>query len=44
VRVAVGSPEVPPEILARADVIVDGPAGLAALLAALVAELDGRIS
>ena len=36
VRVAVGSDEAPPELLAAADVVVDGPAGLAELLATLV--------
>jgi trehalose 6-phosphate phosphatase len=39
VRVAVRSDEAPPDLLARADVVVDGPAGLAALLAELGAEL-----
>ena len=33
------SGEAPPELLARADVRVDGPAGLAALLAELAAEI-----
>jgi trehalose 6-phosphate phosphatase len=32
VRIAVRSPEAPPELIERADVIVDGPVGLAALL------------
>lgn len=36
VRVAVRSDEVPPELLARADVVVDGPEGAVALLSALV--------
>lgn len=36
VRVAVGSPEAPPELLERADVIVDGPEGVAAFLSSLV--------
>jgi hypothetical protein len=31
----VASPESPPELLERADVVVDGPPGLAALLARL---------
>lgn len=34
-RIGVHSPEAPPELLERADVTVDGPAGLAALLAEL---------
>ncbi len=37
-RVAVRSDEVPPELVERADVVVDGPAGAVALLRAL---LDG---
>lgn len=40
VRVAVGSAEGPAEIRSRADLVVDGPAGLASLLAELAAELD----
>jgi trehalose 6-phosphate phosphatase len=32
-RVAVASPEAPPELLDRADLAVDGPEGMAALLA-----------
>jgi trehalose 6-phosphate phosphatase len=39
VRVAVGSTEAPPEVLAAGDVVVDGPEGLRALLDALVAAL-----
>jgi trehalose 6-phosphate phosphatase len=39
VRIGVESSEAPPELMARADVRVDGPAGLAALLA----ELGARI-
>lgn len=35
VRIAVGSPEAPPELLARADLVVDGPAGLVSVLDAL---------
>ncbi|HET8743282.1 MAG TPA: trehalose-phosphatase [Gaiella sp.] len=35
VRVAVDSPEAPPALLASADVVVDGPAGVLALLRAL---------
>lgn len=35
VRVGVRSPEAPPALMARADVVVDGPAGLAALLGGL---------
>lgn len=35
VKVAVRSPEEPPELLARADLTVDGPEGLAGLLGAL---------
>jgi trehalose 6-phosphate phosphatase len=35
VRVGVRSEEAPPELLARADVVVDGPAGLARLLGTL---------
>jgi len=36
VRVGVASDEGPPEIRARADIVVDGPSGLAALLDQLV--------
>ena len=36
VRVAVRSPEAPPELLGRADVIVDGPEGVAEFLRSLV--------
>lgn len=39
VRIAVRSPEEPPDLVARADVRVDGPAGLATLLAELAAEI-----
>lgn len=39
VRVAVRSDEVPAALVARADVVVEGPAGLAALLAELGASL-----
>jgi trehalose 6-phosphate phosphatase len=42
VRVAVASPESPAELLAAADVTVDGPAGLVALLNALADEVSGR--
>ncbi len=35
VRIGVSSAEGPPELLTRADVVVDGPAGLAELLADL---------
>ena len=41
VRIGVASPESPPELLERADVVVDGPPGLAALLARL-ADAIGR--
>jgi trehalose 6-phosphate phosphatase len=41
VRIAVRSAEVPPELLDRADVGVDGPPGLVGVLEALVSELDG---
>jgi trehalose 6-phosphate phosphatase len=40
VRVAVRSPEAPPELLAAADQVVDGPAALAELLASLAAALS----
>ena len=36
VRIAVGSAEAPPELLAQADLVVDGPAGLVSLLEELV--------
>jgi len=39
VRVAVRSDEVPADLVAHADVVVDGPAGVAALLAELGARL-----
>jgi trehalose 6-phosphate phosphatase len=39
VRIAVRSPEAPPELVARADVVVDGPPGLAALLDDLAAAI-----
>lgn len=42
VRIGVSSAEVLPELIARADVAVDGPAGLAALLAELGARLADR--
>jgi trehalose 6-phosphate phosphatase len=35
VRIAVGSAEAPPELLAQADLVVDGPAGLVSVLEAL---------
>jgi trehalose 6-phosphate phosphatase len=38
VRVAVTSPEAPPELLARADLVVDGPEGALSVLRALLAE------
>ncbi len=40
VRIAVRSDEAPPDLLARADVAVDGPAGLAALLDELARSLS----
>ena len=40
VRIAVRSDEAPPELLARGDVVVDGPAGLAALLDELARALS----
>lgn len=40
VRVAVRSPEAPAELMARADIVVDGPHGLAALLDALGAGIE----
>jgi trehalose 6-phosphate phosphatase len=42
-RIAVRSDEAPPGLCDQADVVVDGPAGLAALLAALTAELRRRL-
>jgi trehalose 6-phosphate phosphatase len=42
VKVAVVSPEAPPELCARADVNVAGPAGLAATLDGLVDAITGR--
>jgi hypothetical protein len=36
VKVAVRSDEAPPEMLARADLVVDGPEGASALLARLL--------
>ncbi len=42
VRVGVASTEGPAEICSRADVVVDGPAGLSALLSELVAALRER--
>jgi trehalose 6-phosphate phosphatase len=42
VRVAVRSPEAPPELIERADVVVNGPPGLADLLADLVRTLPAR--
>ena len=42
VRVAVRSPEEPPELIAAADVLVDGPAGLVDLLTQLVDAVSAR--
>ncbi|HZP28251.1 MAG TPA: trehalose-phosphatase [Acidimicrobiia bacterium] len=42
VRIAVRSSEAPPELIERADVVVNGPAGLAELLAGLVSALPAR--
>jgi hypothetical protein len=42
VRIGVSSPEGPAELVARADVRVDGPAGLAELLADLDVSLRAR--
>jgi trehalose 6-phosphate phosphatase len=39
VRIGVHSPEAPPELVASVDVLVDGPAGLAALLARVADEI-----
>ncbi|HYU40054.1 MAG TPA: trehalose-phosphatase [Acidimicrobiia bacterium] len=41
VRIAVGSKEAPPELIAEADVVVDGPGGLVTLLDELAAALTG---
>ncbi len=41
-RIAVRSPEAPPELIERADLVVDGPAGLAELLGGLVSALPAR--
>lgn len=43
-RVAVDSPEAPPELLERADVIVDGPAGVTRFLRRLVEACEARRS
>jgi trehalose 6-phosphate phosphatase len=40
VRIGVRSPEEPPEVVALADVHVDGPAGLAALLDELASAIS----
>jgi len=37
-RVAVGDAESPPEVLAAADLVVDGPAGAATLLRRLLGD------
>ena len=42
VRIAVRSAEAPPELVERADVVVNGPPGLADLLADLVRQLPAR--
>jgi trehalose 6-phosphate phosphatase len=42
IGVAVASEESPPQLLDRADVVVDGPAGLVELLTSLVGERSGR--
>jgi trehalose 6-phosphate phosphatase len=39
VRVAVRSEEAPPELLARADLVVDGPEGVATMLRELATGL-----
>ena len=39
-KVAVGGPESPAALLAAADVVVDGPAGLVALLRRLLPDAD----
>lgn len=41
VKVAVASPEAPPELVERADLVVDGPEGAERLLAALARRLEG---
>jgi trehalose 6-phosphate phosphatase len=41
-RIAVRSSEAPPELVDRADIVVDGPPGLAALLAETVSGLPAR--
>jgi trehalose 6-phosphate phosphatase len=41
VRIGVGSKESPPELLAHADVVVDGPTGLVTLLEELAATVSG---
>jgi trehalose 6-phosphate phosphatase len=41
VKIAVTSPEAPPELVRRADLTVEGPGGLAQLLDALTAEITG---
>jgi trehalose 6-phosphate phosphatase len=41
VRIAVNSKEAPPELIAAADVVVDGPSGLVTLLDELAAALTG---
>jgi hypothetical protein len=38
--VAAGGPETPAEVLAAADFRVEGPAGIAALLGSIAAELE----
>ncbi|MCZ7535312.1 MAG: trehalose-phosphatase [Acidimicrobiia bacterium] len=40
-RIGVSSPEAPAELMARADVVVDGPPGLAALLSSLAGIIGG---
>jgi trehalose 6-phosphate phosphatase len=42
VRIGVGSKESPPELLAHADVVVDGPAGLVPLLEGLADAIGSR--
>jgi trehalose 6-phosphate phosphatase len=41
VRIAVGSPEVPDDVVAHADLVVDGPAGLVMLLEELATATSG---
>lgn len=41
VRIAVGSKEAPPELVAEADLVVEGPTGLVTLLEELAAALTG---